>query len=424
MLIIIDYISVLIFGILIMSFFLDIKMNRRNMRYILLFILLSISVQVVVALIFNWKFIEKAYPFFVHIPLLLFFWIYFKKNIYSVLFVLLMAYAFTSPRKWLGEVIVSFFDTSSMVIVISKIIVSIILLVVIHKYLKSYVSQMLEYSGNKIVFLTIVPALSYIITYASTVYSDILYHSNIFVIGLLGLGLNFSLYAFIIAYFDELIKRFTSQTEQTVLQMQIDTMISQIEEYKNVKKQAAIFRHDFRHHIQYLNTCIVDNQREEALSYIAKISNDVETTYVIQYCENISVNLILSAYVAKAKKKGIPIDVQTVIPTNMKMDPVDICVVLANGIENAMNACSKMDDKKNLMIKVNCSYQQDRFKVEIQNPFLGSITFKEDVPISYEENHGLGITSMIAVSKKYQGIYSFTAEQGVFQMRMILQGIG
>jgi sensor histidine kinase regulating citrate/malate metabolism len=244
------------------------------------------------------------------------------------------------------------------------------------------------------------------------------------VIGLLGFGLNFGLYAFIIAYFDELIKHFTSKTEQTVLQMQIDTMISQIEEYKNVKKQAAIFRHDFRHHIQYLNACIVDNQREEALSYIAKISNDVEVTYVVQYCENISINLILSAYVAKAKKNGISIDVQTIIPTNVKMDSVDICVILANGIENAMNACRKMDEKENLMIKINCSYQQDKFKIQIQNSFSGSITFKEDIPISCEENHGLGITSMIAISKKYHGIYSFTAEQGIFQMRMILQGIG
>ena len=420
MLIAIDFVTVLIFGVLIMTFFLDIKVNKRNLLYLSLYVFISCLVQFGLSVAFSWKFIEKTYPFFVHLPLLLFFWYYFKKNIYSVLFVLLIAYAFTSPRKWVGEVIASFFGNNIYITVISKIIVSIVLLFVVYKYLRPYVNRILEHSGNQIVFLTIVPTLSYLITYASTVYSNILYDSNIFVIGLLGLGLNFSLYAFIIAYFDELTKRFASQTEQTVLQLQVDTIVSQIEEYKNSKNQVAIFRHDFRHHMQYLNTCIVNNQMEEAKSYITKINKDVEATEVIQYCENTTINLILSAYVTKAKKKNISIDVYAVIPTNIHIYSADICVILANGIENAMNACNKMANKKDCKISVDCRYKNEKFELEISNTFSGEIQFKEDIPISMEENHGLGLTSILAISKKYHGVYSFTGEDGIFKMQMIL----
>lgn len=422
MLIAINYITVLIFGVLIMTFFLDIKINKRNSVYLLTYILLSTLLQFVLSYFFSWGFIEKTYPLVVHVPLLLFFCKYFNKNFYSVLFVLFSAYAFTSPRKWLGELVASFYDNNIYISIITKILVSIILLVVIYKFLRPYVNRILEYSGQQIVFLTIVPALSYLITYASTVYSDVLYNSNVFVIGLLGLGLNFSFYSFIVAYFDELTKRFASQTEKTILQLQVDTIVTQIQGYKNSQDQSAIFRHDFRHHMQYLNTCIAQNHTDEALSYIAKINKDVEVIQVVKYCDNTTINMILSAYVNKAKNKDISIVIHAVVPVDIPFYTADICVILANGIENAINASSKIEKKDGRVIRVECVFKDKTLLLEIANSYENKIVYKDDIPITNEENHGMGIKSILAVSKKYRGLHIFTEVEGVFKLQMMLCG--
>lgn len=292
-----DYLSVLIYGLLIMVFFLDIKMNKKNIFILSGYVLLTSFLQFELYNIYGAEFIEKSYPLMIHFPLVLIFCYIFNKRLNMILFVLFTAYLFTAPRRWIGEVAASFFYNNPHALIISKMLASVILLVIIYKYLRPYIIHISKYPNTRINLLTIVPALSYCTTYATTVYTDALYNSSMLVVGIFSMGFNFAFYLFIIAYFVEMDKNFASQAEQTIMQMQIDTTLIQIEDYKEAQKQGAIYRHDLRHHLNYLSACIAENQTDDALTYIAKINRDVEATQVRQYCENKSVNLILSAYV-------------------------------------------------------------------------------------------------------------------------------
>ncbi len=355
MLVALDSFSVLIYGVLLMVFFLDIKVNKKNMLLILGYVLISGFIQLELYYVYGPKFIEKLYPLLIHFPLIIFFCYIFKKRLILVLFVLFTSYILTAPRRWIGEMVASFYNNDLNVLIITKIIASVILLIVIYKYLRPYMNRISKYSGARITLLTVVPALSYFTTYATTVYTDALYNSNMLVVGIFSVGFNFVFYLFIIAYFIEMDKGFAFQTEQTILQMQIDTISIQIEDYKNSNKQGAIYRHDLRHHLQYLKACIVESQTDEALAYITKINRDVEAIQVTQYCENTSVNLILSAYATKAKNNNIDIEIDAVVSMACSLNFIDVCVILANGIENAINACNKLEIESNRKIRVKCS---------------------------------------------------------------------
>lgn len=420
MLIALDSLSVLIYGVLIMVFFLDIKLNKKNLLLIVGYVLLIGVLQFGFYYVYGLKFIEKIYPLLIHLPLVIFFCCLFKKRINLVLFVLFTAYILTAPRKWIGEVIASFYNNDLHVLIVTKMIVSVMLLVVIYKYLRPYVKRISKYSTIRITILTMVPAVSYCITYATTVYTDALYNSYMLVVGIFSVGFNCLFYFFIIAYFIEMDKSFASQTEQTILQMQIDTISIQIEDYKEAQKQGVIYRHDLHHHLQYLSACIAENHTEEALDYITKINRAVESTLVRQYCENTSVNLILSAYATKAENSNIDIEIDAVVPMESSMNFIDMCVILANGMENAINACNKLEIEGNRKISVRCKFQNRKLMIEIYNNFEGEIRFEGDIPISTEKNHGLGVKSIVATVKKYQGVYSFSEDEDIFTMRIIL----
>lgn len=421
MLLAVNYLAVLIYGVLIMAFFLDITLNRKNILFMSAYVLLSGLLQLVLYSTYGPDFIQKSYPLVIHFPLLIFFCCFYKKRFDSVLFVLFTAYVFTSPRKWAGDVAAFFFNNDASVSIIFQIIFSVVFLVSIYIFVRPYVNQMLEYSGVQIYLLTVMPALFYLLTYATTVYTDVFLHSNILVVGLFGVVLNFCFYSFLGAYFNEMIKNFAALTEQTVLKLQIDATAMQIEDYKNAQMQAAMYRHDLRHHLHYLSTCIAEKHTEEAQAYITKINSDVEAAQVVQYCENTTVNLLLSAYVAQASNNNIDIEIYAVVPMAISMHSTDICVILGNGIENAIHACRKIDTVMDRKISVSCRYEKKKLMIEVCNTFTGEIRFKGDIPFSEEENHGLGAKSIKAAVQKYRGLYSFTAENGIFSMRIILQ---
>lgn len=421
MIIALNYVAVLIYGVLIMAFFLDIKMNRKNILFLSAYVVLSVLLQLVLYFAFGLEFIEKSYPLVIHLPLLLFFHIFYKKRISSVLFVLFTAYIFTSPRKWVGDLAAFFFNNDPSVSIIFQIIFSVVFLVAVYIFLRPNIKQILEYSGTQISLLTVMPAFFYLIIYTTTVYMDVFGNTDILFVGLFGVGLNICFYAFLVAYFNEMTKNFAAHTEQTVLRMQIDATAMQIEDYRNTQTQAAIYRHDLRHHLHYLSNCIAENQADEAQAYITKINSDVEAAHVVQYCENTTVNLLLSAYVSQANNCNIPIEIYAVVPMAISMHSTDICVILGNGIENAIRACKKIENEYDRKISVSCRHENKKLMIEICNTYAGEIRFEGDIPFSAEENHGLGTKSIKAAVQKYQGLYSFTAENGIFAMRVILQ---
>jgi two-component system sensor histidine kinase AgrC len=417
---ILDYISVLIYGVLIMVFFLDIKINRKSVLAVSLYVLISGFLQLVLYNVFGTDALEKLYPLMIHLPVVIFFVYIFKKRYNLVFFVLFISYIFTAPRRWIGEVVASFFNNDAYILVVTKIVVSILLLIVMYRVLRPFVNRILNYSSKRITLLTVVPAVSYCITYATTVYTDALYNSNMLVVGLFSVGFNLVFYTFIIAYFIEMDKSFMLQTEQTVLEMQIDTIAIQIEDYKTSQKQGRIYRHDLRHHLHYISACIGDNHTDEALAYITQINKDIEATQVREYCENTSINLILSTYATKAKNNHIDIEIDAVVPMASAVHAIDVCIILSNAIENAIHASQKIVNEHNKKIRVSCKVENKKLMIEICNNYEGEIQFEENIPVSTEKDHGLGVKSIITTVKKYQGLYAFTEENGVFTMRVIL----
>jgi sensor histidine kinase regulating citrate/malate metabolism len=183
---------------------------------------------------------------------------------------------------------------------------------------------------------------------------------------------------------------------------------------------AAIYRHDLRHHLQYVNTCISQSKLEESKDYIKSICREIEQSYVMLYCENDAVNMILSSYVAKAKTKSIVVTISANIPTVIHIATTDLCVILANAIENAIFACENIPDREKRKITLSCRTQNNKLFIQIINTYEGDIAFQEGIPCANSVGHGMGIKSIIHIVKKYQGVYSFDAKDHVFTLSAIV----
>ena len=175
-----------------------------------------------------------------------------------------------------------------------------------------------------------------------------------------------------------------------------------------------------RHHLNLIGTYIADNNEAAAQEYITEVEKTIESTAIEKYCRNYTVNLILSSYIAKARNEQICVATQIDLAEKNAISDMDLCIIFANAIENAVHACRLIPSANDRTINIVCKTKNDKLFIQITNSYTGTVWFDDDMPVSTEENHGLGTKSIAAVAQKYDGVYSFTAADGVFKTSIIL----
>ena len=140
----------------------------------------------------------------------------------------------------------------------------------------------------------------------------------------------------------------TSEAPVALVEMGFMTNRQELDNLANAdyQKQAAIYRHDLRHHMNFIQSCLNDNSYAQAQDYIREICTSLNNSQITRYCANEAVNLILSSYIAKADKYNITTQVSVTAANLAAYKPTDLCSLFANALENAINACKLVQTAK------------------------------------------------------------------------------
>ncbi|MDE6739044.1 MAG: GHKL domain-containing protein, partial [Lachnospiraceae bacterium] len=229
-------------------------------------------------------------------------------------------------------------------------------------------------------------------------------------------------YLVFIVYYSEA-GRIRSQLEQmqAVLNLQITQAVREIEALRESWQKTRTYRHDLRHHMQYISSCIENGRLEHAQGYIREICSEIEMNEVIVYCENEAANLIFSAFAGRAKDCGIPITIRAGIAQSISISESDLCVLLSNALENALRACRRRKDKGlSATIEVDAYQRNGKFFLQAINSCEEDIAFENGLPVTNKPGHGIGVRSICAVVERYNGIYSFSVKDDKFILRVSL----
>ncbi|MEG1427353.1 MAG: hypothetical protein RSC76_06655, partial [Oscillospiraceae bacterium] len=249
-----------------------------------------------------------------------------------------IAYLCCIPRQWLGMFVATLFGRGTDLSYAVQILLSLPLLAITLRFISPMINRMLNRPGKSVALLTAVPLLYYAIIFATTVYSNLLYNGGRMMFDFILSILVFSYFFSTMLYSFEARKRYEAEKAGELLYMQNDQAIKDLEAMRHSQQQAATYRHDLRHHFQYLASAIDSGKTEEAREYIRQTSKAIEAQKVIPYCANEAVNLILSAYQMRADASGVEMEIQINLPEPLNIPANDLCVILSNGLENALRA--------------------------------------------------------------------------------------
>ena len=172
-------------------------------------------------------------------------------------------------------------------------------------------------------------------------------------------------------------------------------------------------RHDRRHHNLVMLEFANNNDIESVREYLKNLVESESRVFgESRYCENMMVNTILTVYERRAKENGISVKISANAGRDLAVSPQDLVIVIANLFENAIHAAQKLEGKE-ICIKVSIKESVRRLLIKVENPCDADLSFDETL-------YGVGIWSVISTVNKYDGMFDFTAEDGIFSAKVSL----
>lgn len=189
-------------------------------------------------------------------------------------------------------------------------------------------------------------------------------------------------------------------------------------------KGAARGMHDYKNHILVIRELMAKKSYDEAEVFINTLCDNLRKENFAQTYTGVEiVDAVLNVKQNEGTKNGIKMDIRASYPHNSGIVSVDICTILGNLIDNAIEACSAVKPESKRHIGVRISYTENIVMIKIENtvaenPFLSKTpleTTKKD-----RQSHGLGISIVKKTTEKYHGDLKQSCEDGVFVSKVIL----
>lgn len=207
--------------------------------------------------------------------------------------------------------------------------------------------------------------------------------------------------------------------EGVILSERMDTMESlmdiQRSSYDLLRGQIAsvkIARHDLRHHLVLLESFTKQGDYEKLKTYLKDIQSDEIYDKPLTYSQNAVIDVLLKHYMELAKRTGIELIFEIDTKADIKISEVDLCVVLSNLLENAMEACGRQNHGKSF-IKLSIKQKLESLTILMKNSTDGNISEdgKGFMSSKGENRKGYGLESVQSVAEQYGGYAEFRNDE-------------
>jgi len=208
-----------------------------------------------------------------------------------------------------------------------------------------------------------------------------------------------------------------------IVELQTEQSKTHLDEVRSIHKEMRGYKHDFHNHLQTLKGYIEAGESERALKYIEELDYGVMNTDTLLKTGNVSVDVILSAKIAKAKSKGINVTVKANLPDNLNVTDVELSIVIGNLLDNAIEACTASTDKEPF-IRVYLIMKSNMLYFSMLNSSGDKL--KKDGSLFNSKKggfHGFGLRRAESIIEKHGGWIKYNSEDGAFSSEFLVPAI-
>ncbi len=191
-------------------------------------------------------------------------------------------------------------------------------------------------------------------------------------------------------------------------------------EVENMYTKMRAWRHDYHNHMQALFAYLADGQIEKAMDFLTKINESLVTVDTVIKTGNTMVDAILNSKISLMNTREIAVKATAKVPERLPITDVDLCIIIGNLLDNAMEACDKLP-KENRFVRIFINTKGSHLYMSFTN---SAGRKKESVGSRFlsskGKNHGFGLTRVDSLVEKYEGYLTRGSEDGGFTTEVIL----
>lgn len=214
---------------------------------------------------------------------------------------------------------------------------------------------------------------------------------------------------------------YTKHIDKRISAYQRELIDTHYLEVETMYKQIRGWRHDYRNHIQAMKVMAQNGDMSAIKDYLDMLDNDLNTVDTVIKTGNAMADAILNSKISLAKSNGITVKADAHIPVKLKMSELDLCVILGNLFDNAIEACRSLPEDKRI-IRVYMDMKNTQLYISFTNFTSGKKLDKigNRFKTTKGEGHGFGLVRIDNIIERLQGYLSRNSEDGAFTTEILI----
>ena len=199
----------------------------------------------------------------------------------------------------------------------------------------------------------------------------------------------------------------------------LKSQVKHLDEILLKQEELRRVRHDMTNQLVAIQGYFHEGDTAGGEAYVTSLLKNLQTPSARIRTGNSALDAILSTKKALAESKGIIVDMEVQISDQLPMEPVDVCVIFGNALDNAIEACDRITEGEK-RIQLMLVQREGKLLCHLINTALGDtlnvhITSKLD-----KENHGFGFVNLKESLEKYGSEPVISYENGLFSLKFIV----
>ena len=214
---------------------------------------------------------------------------------------------------------------------------------------------------------------------------------------------------------------FSKQVDKRIATYQRELIDTHYQEVDTMYKQIRGWRHDYRNHIQTMKVLAANGDMDALKVYLDELDKDLSTVDTTVKTGNAMADAILNSKISLAKSKEIQVKVDAHIPVKLKMSELDLCVIIGNLFDNAMEASMALP-KEQRIIRVYMDMKNTQLYISFTN-FTASKKMKKignKFFTTKGQGHGFGLVRIDNIVERLDGYLSRNSEDGAFTTEILI----
>ena len=223
----------------------------------------------------------------------------------------------------------------------------------------------------------------------------------------------------LLGFYHVLLKESHARIEAT----QMETLLQmQYSNYQVTRESMDLVNqkyHDLKHQINILRKQTDDDKQQ----YLDQMEREIKEYEAQNKTGNETLDTVLTSKKLICQSEDIKLTAVADGEAISFMNIMDISNLFGNALDNAIEACEKIENKEERLIHLAVARERAFLKISVENRFDGELKVKNGTPQTTKTDnryHGFGVKSIRSVAEKYNGSMTISAEDGWFRLRVLI----